>query len=70
MRGEMPPDRQRCGTRNARLGQNSLLSDGRLLNQLLAEDYALVAPLETFLHNGPGVADDGAGHHEALVVEI
>jgi hypothetical protein len=47
-----------------------LLTDSRLLNEFLAKDHALVAPFETFLDDGAGLADHGAGHHEALVVEV
>lgn len=47
-----------------------LLPDNGLFHELLAEDYALIAPLQTFFYNGPRVPDDTAGHHEAFVVEV
>lgn len=47
-----------------------LLSDGGLLDEFLAKHDALVAPLQTLFDNGAGLADDGASHHEALVVEV
>lgn len=49
---------------------NILLSHHGLLDQLLPEDQSLVAPLEALLDDGRGHADDTAGHHEALVVEV
>jgi hypothetical protein len=49
--------------------QYSLLTDSRLLYELLAKDNSLVAPLQAFLDNGPRLSDDGAGHHEALVAK-
>jgi hypothetical protein len=41
-----------------------------LLDKFLAENDALVAPLEAFLDDGSRLADDGTGHHEALVIEV
>jgi len=41
-----------------------------LLDEFLAEDDALVAPLEALFDDGAGLSDHGAGHHEALVVEV
>jgi hypothetical protein len=52
------------------MSRNSLLADGRLLHQLLAKDYPLVAPLQALLYNRPREADHAARHHEALVVEV
>jgi len=54
-----------CGT-----GVILLLSDSRLLNELLAENDALVAPLQTLFDDGSRLADDCTRHHEALVVEV
>jgi hypothetical protein len=51
-------------------GGNELLTDGGLLDKFLAKDHALVAPFETFFDDGAGLADHGAGHHEAFVVEV
>lgn len=41
-----------------------------MLDEFLAEDHALVAPFEALFDDCAGLADYGAGHHEALVVEI
>jgi hypothetical protein len=46
------------------------LTDSWLLDEFLAKYHALVAPFETFFDDGAGLADHGAGHHEALVVEV
>jgi hypothetical protein len=48
----------------------SLLSDGGLLNKALAKYLSLITPFEAFFNNCPGLSDDGARHHEALVVEV
>lgn len=49
---------------------DSLLSNGWLLDQPLAKDDALVAPFQALLDDGHRRADDGADHHEPLVVEV
>lgn len=57
--------------RRVTLGKGiSLLTDDGLLNELLAKDDALVAPLQALLDDGHGHAHDGSDHHEALVVEV
>ena len=48
----------------------ALLPDGRLLDELLAKDNALVAPFQTLFHHGAGHAYHTAAHHEAFVVEV
>ena len=52
------------------LEHNSLLSDSRLLNQFLAKNYPLIAPLEALFNNSSRLSDDSAGHHKTLVVEV
>lgn len=47
-----------------------LLPHNWLLDQLLPKDDALVAPFQTLLDNGGTHANDAAGHHEALVIEV
>jgi hypothetical protein len=51
-------------------GRYSLLTDSGLLDEALAKDLSLVTPLEAFFDDGPGLSDDGARHHEALVVKV
>ena len=46
------------------------MSDSRLLDKLLAEDYPLVAPLQALLDDRARVANDCTGHHETFVVEV
>ena len=47
-----------------------LLANDGLVDQTLAKDKTLVSPLERLLDNEAHVADGGAGHHPALVVEV
>ena len=47
-----------------------LLSHDGLLDEWFPEDDALVAPFQALFHDGAHLADYGAGHHEALVVEV
>ena len=49
---------------------NALLADDRLVYQALAEDLALVRPLQTLLDDDAALRDGGAGHGPALVVEV
>jgi hypothetical protein len=47
-----------------------LLSDGGLLDEFLVEDDALVAPFQALFNDSSRLSDHGAGHHEALVIEV
>jgi hypothetical protein len=47
-----------------------LLSNGRLLDEFLAKDNALVTPFQAFLNNGSRLSDDGTCHHKAFMVKI
>lgn len=49
---------------------NVLLTHDRLLDELLSEDNALIAPLHALFGDGHAHANDGADHGEALVVEV
>jgi hypothetical protein len=53
-----------------RTGECLLLSNGRLLDELLAKDHALVAPFEALFDDCARLADHAARHHEALVIEV
>lgn len=47
-----------------------LLADDGLVDQGLAEDHALVGPLEALFNDCAGPAGDHAAHHVAFVVEV